>query len=606
LIAPVRAVALAGAKFTTRPEIIGTFGAVSSTHWLASAVGMSILERGGNAFDAAVATGFTLQIVEPHLSGPAGDMPAILYSARDRAVRVLCAQGVAPKAATIAKFRELGLAMIPGTGFLAAAVPGAFDGWMLLLRDYGTMAIDEVLAPAIAYAESGFPVLPRVTMSLLPLAEFFKAEWPSSAEVWLPGGQPPKPGTLHRTPGVAAVYRRILAEAKAAGGARERQIDAARDAFYRGFVAEEIDNFATRKPHIDGSGRRHASLLTVDDLVAWRATWEESASYDYGRYRVHKTGPWGQGPVLLQQLALLKGFDLSAVDTDGAEFIHVVTECAKLAFADREAFYGDPGFVDVPLQTLLSDDYNNSRRALVGEGASLELRAGLPALSESRLKTMLALAGSVTALGPGGGEPTFAPLPEYRGDTVHLDVVDRWGNMIAATPSGGWFQSSPIIPSLGFPLGTRAQMFWLAEGLPSSLIPGARPRTTLSPTLVERDGEPYLVCGSPGGDQQDQWTLLLLMRHFHHRLNLQEAIDSPMFNNMHFPASFTPRIFKPGVLAIEDRFATHKLDELARRGHRLTIADGWSLGRLCAASSAGGVIKAAATPRHMEAYAIGR
>jgi gamma-glutamyltranspeptidase / glutathione hydrolase len=606
LIAPVRAVAPAGAKFTTRPEIIGTFGAVSSTHWLASAVGMSILERGGNAFDAAVATGFTLQIVEPHLSGPAGDMPAILYSARDRAVRVLCAQGVAPKAATIAKFRELGLAMIPGTGFLAAAVPGAFDGWMLLLRDYGTMAIDEVLAAAIGYAENGFPVLPRVTMSLLPLAEFFKAEWPSSAEVWLPSGQPPKPGTLHRTPRVAAVYRRILAEAKAAGGARERQIDAARDAFYRGFVAEEIDNFATRKPHMDGSGQRHASLLNADDMAGWHATWEESASYDYGRYRVHKTGPWGQGPVLLQQLALVKGFDLSAVDPDGAELVHIVTECAKLAFADREAFYGDPGFVDVPLQTLLSDDYNSSRRALVGEDASLELRAGLPALSEPRLKTMLALAGSVTAFGPGGGEPTFAPLPEYRGDTVHLDVIDRWGNMIAATPSGGWFQSSPIIPSLGFPLGTRAQMFWLAEGLPSSLIPGARPRTTLSPTLVERDGEPYLVCGSPGGDQQDQWTLLLLMRHFHHRLNLQEAIDSPMFNNMHFPASFTPRIFKPGVLAIEDRFATHTLDELAQRGHRLTIADGWSLGRLCAASSAGGVIKAAATPRHMEAYAIGR
>jgi gamma-glutamyltranspeptidase/glutathione hydrolase len=606
LIAPVRAVAPAGAKFTTRPEIIGTFGAVSSTHWLASAVGMSILERGGNAFDAAVATGFTLQIVEPHLSGPAGDMPAILYSARDRAVRVLCPQGVAPKAATIAKFRELGLAMIPGTGFLAAAVPGAFDGWMLLLRDYGTMAIDEVLTPAIGYAENGFPVLPRLTMSLLPLAEFFKAEWPSSAEVWLPGGQPPKPGTLHRTSGVAAVYRRILAEAKAAGGARERQIDAARDAFYRGFVAEEIDNFATRKPHMDGSGRRHAGLLNADDMAGWRATWEASATYDYGRHRVHKTGPWGQGPVLLQQLALLKGFDLSTVDPDGAEFVHVITECAKLAFADREAFYGDPGFVDVPLQTLLSDDYSNSRRALVGEDASLDLRAGLPALSEPRLKTLLALAGSVTALGPGGGEPTFAPLPEYRGDTVHLDVIDRWGNMIAATPSGGWFQSSPIIPSLGFPLGTRAQMFWLAEGLPSSLIPGARPRTTLSPTLVERDGEPYLVCGSPGGDQQDQWTLLLLMRHFHHRLNLQEAIDSPMFNNMHFPASFTPRIFKPGVLAIEDRFATHTLDELARRGHRLTIADGWSLGRLCAASRAGGVIKAAATPRHMEAYAIGR
>jgi gamma-glutamyltranspeptidase / glutathione hydrolase len=606
LTAPNRAGAGASAKFTTRPEIIGTFGAVSSTHWLASAVGMSILERGGNAFDAATATGFALQIVEPHLSGPAGDMPAILYNAHDRAVRVLCAQGVAPKAASIARFRELGLTMIPGTGFLAAAVPGAFDGWMLLLRDYGTMSIEEVLAPAIGYSENGFPVLPRLTMALLALVEFFKAEWPSSAEVWLSGGQPPRPGTLHRTPGTAAAYRRIVAEAKAAGGARERQIEAAREAFYGGFVAEAIDRFATRNPHMDGSGRRHASLLTADDMAGWRASWEPSASADYGRYRVHKTGPWGQGPVLLQQLALLRGFDLAALDPNGTEFVHTVTECAKLAFADREAFYGDPDFADVPLQTLLSDDYNDERRALVGENASLELRAGLPDLSGPRLKTMLALSGSATPVGPGGGEPTFAPLPEYRGDTVHLDVIDRWGNMIAATPSGGWLQSSPVIPELGFPLGTRAQMFWLAEGLPSSLIPGARPRTTLSPTLVERDGEPYLICGSPGGDQQDQWQTLLLLRHFHHGLNLQQAIDAPMFNNLHFPASFTPRAFKPGVLAIEDRFGTHTLDELERRGHRLNIADSWSLGRLCAASGANGIIRAAATPRHMEAYAIGR
>ena len=594
------------AAFTTRPEIIGTFGAVSSTHWLASAVGMSILERGGNAFDAAVATGITLQIVEPHLSGPAGDMPAILYSARDRAVRVLCAQGTAPAAATVRKFHELGLTLIPGTGFLAAAIPGAFDGWMLLLRDYGTMTVEQVLEPAIGYAENGFPVLPRVTMSLLPLVEFFKAEWPSSAAVWLPDGEPPKPGTLYRTPGVAATYKRIVAEAKAAGGDRERQIEAARDAFYRGFVAEAIDRFATRTPQMDGTGRRNVGLLTAGDMAGWRATWEDSASYEYGRWRVHKTGPWGQGPVLLQQLALLKGYDLAALDPNGPDFVHVVTECAKLAFADREAFYGDPAFAEVPLATLLSDAYNDSRRELVGKDASLELRPGLPELSTQRLKTMLALAGSATPVGPGGGEPTFAPLPEYRGDTVHLDIIDRWGNMIAATPSGGWYQSSPVIPALGFPLGTRAQMFWLAEGLPSSLIPGARPRTTLSPTLVERDGAPYLVCGSPGGDQQDQWTLLLLLRHFHHRKNLQEAIDAPMFNNMHFPSSFTPRLAKPGALAIEDRFGAETLAELTRRGHRLNVADGWSLGRLCAASSTNGLIKAAATPRHMEAYAIGR
>ena len=477
---------------------------------------------------------------------------------------------------------------------------------MLLLRDYGTMTVEQVLEPAIGYAENGFPVLPRVTMSLLPLVEFFKAEWPSSAAVWLPDGEPPKPGTLYRTPGVAATYKRIVAEAKAAGGDRERQIEAARDAFYRGFVAEAIDRFATRTPQMDGTGRRNVGLLTAGDMAGWRATWEDSASYDYGRWRVHKTGPWGQGPVLLQQLALLKGYDLAALDPNGPEFVHVVTECAKLAFADREAFYGDPAFAEVPLATLLSDAYNNSRRELVGKDASLELRPGLPGLSTTRLKTMLALAGSATPVGPGGGEPTFAPLPEYRGDTVHLDIIDRWGNMIAATPSGGWYQSSPVIPALGFPLGTRAQMFWLAEGLPSSLIPGARPRTTLSPTLVERDGAPYLVCGSPGGDQQDQWTLLLLLRHFHHRKNLQEAIDAPMFNNMHFPSSFTPRLAKPGALAIEDRFGAETLAELTRRGHRLNVADGWSLGRLCAASSTNGLIKAAATPRHMEAYAIGR
>jgi len=595
-----------GARFTTRPEIIGTFGAVSTTHWLASAVGMAILERGGNAFDAAVAAGFTLQIVEPHLCGPAGDMPAILYSARERAVRVLCAQGTAPAQATIAKFRELGLTMIPGTGFLAAAIPGAFDGWMLLLRDYGTITVEEALAPAIGYAENGFPILPRVTMSLLPLADFFKTEWPSSAAVWLPNGAPPKPGILYRTPATANTYRRILAEAKAAGGGRERQIEAARDAFYRGFVADAVDRFATRVPHMDGTGRRHVALLTGDDMAGWRASFEDSVFIDYGRHRVHKTGPWGQGPVLLQQLALLKGFDLAALDPNGAEFVHIAAECAKLAFADREAFYGDPAFADVPLARLLSDAYNDSRRALIDDRASLELRAGLPELSAPRLKKIFAFAGSAAPVGPGGGEPTFAPLPEHRGDTVHLDVIDRWGNFISATPSGGWFQSSPVIPELGFPLGTRAQMFWLVDGLPSSLVPGARPRTTLSPTLVERDGEPYLVCGSPGGDQQDQWTLLLLLRHFHHRLNLQEAIDAPMFNTMHFPSSFTPRLARPGALAIEDRFGQVALDELARRGHRLTVADGWSLGRLCAASRSSGVIKAAATPRHMEAYAIGR
>lgn len=596
---------VAGPKFTTRPEIIGTFGAVSSTHWLASAVGMSILERGGNAFDAAVATGFALQVVEPHLNGPGGDLPAVYYSQRDRQVRVLCAQGVAPASAAIERYRNLGIKLIPGTGFLAATVPGAFDGWMLMLRDYGTMSLSQVLEPAIAYADSGFPVLPRVTMAIIPLAEFFRAEWPSSAAVWLPGGSAPRPWVLHKTPDMARTYRRILNEASAAGSDRVIQIETARKCFYRGFVAEAIDRFV-RTPVMDGTGRRNAGLLTGDDMAQWQASIEPSVHYDYGRWRVHKTAAWGQGPVLLQQLALLKGFDIAGMDPNGAEFVHTVIECAKLAFADREIFYGDPVDPAVPLTSLLGDSYNNARRKLVSGQASLDLRPGLPEISASRLAIIQRLAGSETPTGPGGGEPTFAPLPEFRGDTVHLDVIDRWGNMVAATPSGGWLQSSPVIPELGFPLGTRAQMFWLEEGLPSSLAPRRRPRTTLTPTLVERDGAPYLVCGSPGGDQQDQWTMLLLLRHFHHGLNLQEAIDAPMFHSMHFPSSFSPRQAKPGAVSIEERFGAGVLDELERRGHRLAVADGWSLGRLCAASHANGLIKAAATPRHMEAYAIGR
>ena len=241
--------------------------------------------------------------------------------------------------------------MIPGTGFLAAAVPGAFDGWMLLLRDFGTMAIDEVLAPAIAYAENGFPVLPRVTMSLLPLVEFFKAEWPSSAEVWLPGGQPPKPGTLFtERPASPPFTDAFSPKRKQPAATRERQIEAARDASIAVSSPRRSTILRPATSHMDGSGRRHAPVDRRRYGGLARHFGRSPASYDYGRYRVHKTGPWGQGPVLLQQLALLKGFDLSAVDPDSAEFVHVVTECAKLAFADREAFYGDPGFVDVPLR----------------------------------------------------------------------------------------------------------------------------------------------------------------------------------------------------------------------------------------------------------------
>ncbi|MDC7786604.1 gamma-glutamyltransferase family protein [Rhodoplanes sp. TEM] len=592
--------------FTTRPEIRGTFGAIATTHWIASAVGMSVLERGGNAFDAAAAAGFVLQIVEPHLVGPGGDLPIILKAHDAPAPVVICGQGPYPAAATREAFGALGLAQVPGTGLLPSVVPGSFDAWMLLLRDYGTWTVADVLAAAIGYAETGFPVLPRVASSIYAARDFFKAEWPTSAAVWLPGGEVPRPRALMRTPAIAATYRRIVAEAEAAGRDRVAQIERARDAFYRGFVAEAIDRFYATAALMDSTGRRNRGLLTGDDLARYSARVEPTVSRRFGEVEVHKTGPWGQGPVMLETLALLDGFDLAAMDPAGPDFVHVVVESMKLAYADREVFYGDPDVVDVPLDTLLSDDYAAARRALIGETASTALRPGDLAGAAERMARVLAMAGRETPVGLGHGEPTFPPLPVEWGDTVHLDVVDRFGNMISATPSGGWLQSSPVVPGIGFPITTRGQMGWLEPGHPSTVRPGARPRTTLTPTLVTRDGEACLAIGTPGGDQQDQWVAAVLLRHLVHGLDLQAAIDAPLFTCRHFPQSFYPRTIEPNRLLIEERFGEATLAALRARGHDLKVEGPWSLGRVCAVARRDGMITAAATPRLMQAYAIGR
>lgn len=595
--------------FTTRPEIRGTFGVVTSTHWVASAVGMAALERGGNAFDAAVACGFTLQVVEPHLNGPGGDLPAVFYSRREDRVRVLCAQGPAPAAATISAYRDLGLDLIPGSGFLAAVVPGAFDGWMTLLRDYGTQSLREVLTPAIAYARNGYPVVERITATVDTVRELFETEWPSSAAVYLKGGRPPQPGSLFANPAMAETYARILAEAEAGGGSREAVIDRARAIWAKGWVAAAIDRFVHDEPLMDVSGRRHRGLLTAQDMAEWQPVYEDPTTYDYGRYRVCKGGPWSQGPALLQALAILDGMGVADMDPTGPDFVHAVTEAIKLAFADREAFYGDPDFVDVPMQTLLSAEYNAGRRKLIGERASLDLRPGSVPGYQRSLDAALGVDASVDPRAlesMGVGEPTVSKSGVASGDTVHMDIIDRDGNMFSATPSGGWLQSSPIIPELGFCLGNRAQMFWLDESSPSSLAPRKRPRTTLSPGFALRDGEPYLAFGTPGGDQQDQWSLLLFLHHVDHGMNLQEAIDCPAFHSEHFPSSFWPRGRKPGRVVLERRFPEATTDTLARRGHDVQVGEEWSEGRLTAAAKDGDMLKAAANPRGMQGYAVGR
>jgi gamma-glutamyltranspeptidase / glutathione hydrolase len=601
--------------FTTRPQLAGTFGMVASTHWLASAAGMSVLEKGGNAFDAAVAAGFVLQVVEPHLNGPGGEVPVVAYDTRlgqgRSGVFVLDGQGPAPAAATLAAFADLGLDLVPGSGLLAAVVPAAFGTWMLLLERHGTMRPRDVLEYAIGYARDGYPMLPTASAQIEAMAGTFRAHWPTSAEVYLGNGVPAA-GQRFANPALAATYSRVLEEAEAAGSSREAQIEAARRAFYEGFVAEAITAYLDGAEVMDVTGQRHRGLLAGDDLAGWRASAEEPATLDFRGFTVCKTGPWGQGPVFLQQLAQLDALDLAAMGAGSADFIHAVTESCKLAMADREAWYGDPRFSEVPLAGLLSAEYAAQRRALIGDQASAELIPGAPAGVAGRLPgyALAAFGGpglAGVAAGAGIGEPTMISSPQLgTGDTCHLDVADRFGNLVSATPSGGWLQSSPVVPGLGFCLGSRAQMFALTPGFASSLAPGRRPRTTLSPSLALRDGEPYLAFGTPGGDQQDQWTLAVFLNHAVFGMNLQEAIDFPAFHTDHMPSSFYPRAAQPRSLTVESRVGEQVVAGLTARGHDVSVRGPWSQGRVSAVSRSGGFLYAGANPRGMQGYAAGR
>ncbi|AGP55445.1 gamma-glutamyltransferase family protein [Streptomyces rapamycinicus] len=620
--------------FTTRPTLQGTHGMVSSTHWLASQSAMAVLEDGGNAFDAAVAAGFVLHVVEPHLNGPAGEVPIILAPAGGEPT-VLCGQGPAPAGATIDHYTALGLDLVPGTGPLAAAVPGAFDAWMVLLRDHGTKRLAEVLRYAIGYAEHGHPAVERIGETVETVRELFETEWTTSAELYLPDGKSPTAGRLLTNPALAATWRRLIAEAEGAGPGRETQIEAARRVWREGFVAEELADAAAR-PAMDSSGHRNAGTMTGDDLAAFEATYEPPLRHFWNGWTVCKAGPWSQGPVLLQQLALLP-YGLNEADLGTPDFLHLLIEGGKLAMADREAWYGDAA--DVPLAELLSRPYNDERRALIGEQASYELRPGHPGSRTPRLskQALAAVARAASgadgpAAGPGGGEPTVGggdlglglggpaagePAVDRdgvtRGDTCHLDVVDRWGNMVAATPSGGWLQSNPVIPALGFPLGTRLQMTWLDPGLPNSLTPGRRPRTTLTPSLALRGDTPVMAFGTPGGDQQDQWSThfflgVALRAPVRSGLDLQGAIDAPNWHQESFPGSFHPRAMTAGRVVVEPRIGEPAIAELRRRGHDVVVGDPWSEGRLCAVARdpETGVLLAAANPRGAQGYAVGR
>lgn len=611
-----------GAAQTTRPEIVGTFGVAASTHWLASQTAMGVLERGGNAFDAAVAGGFVLQVVEPHLNGAGGEVPILFWSESQRKVQVINGQGCAPTLATVDYFRSLGLELVPGIGLLPATVPGAFGAWMRLLRDHGTWTLRDVLAPAIGYARQGFPLVPRIVQAMLAVEPLFRREWTTSASHWFPQGRIPRPGNLFAQPALATTYERIIQEAERAGSKREAQIDAAQACWYRGFVAQAIDQFCKQTAVMDTTGRRNAGLLRMEDLAHWQADVEDPITLSFGEVTLAKCGPWSQGLTLLQQMGMADLQALQKTDPCGADFVHCVAEGAKLALADRAAWLGDPRHARVPVDALLSPQYLRERAGLIGSSASTVLRPGSPAgltpyLPDSEIAIRALAAGDSRF---GIGEPTFAELPPpatwaeqeiFTGDTCHMDVIDRHGNMVSATPSGGWLSSSPVIPELGFALNTRLQITWLDERSPNVLSPGKRPCTTLSPSLAFRKGQPWMVFGTPGGDQQDQWQAAFLLRHVLHGMNLQEAIDAPAWHVEHFASSFWPRKTQLNRLVLEGRFDPSVIADLRERGHEVVVGPDWSEGRLSACSRETDgqgrlLLRAAANPRGMQGYACGR
>src|SRR5438132_7902554 len=464
--------------FATRPVLQGSLGMVAAGHYLAAASGLNQLEKGDHAVDAGVAAGFALALLKPQSVGIGGEVPILIHLAEQGRSVAINGQGWAPRAATIDWFRTHGIRLIPSDGFLPATVPAQFASWCTALLNFGTASLADVLGPSVELAEHGFPVYAALRNAVARVAERYQREWPTSAAIYLPNGRLPAEGDLLRNLDWARTLKGAIdASLREERFGRQASIQAAIDYFYVGPVAQKAVEFSSQTTSSDDSGQAHSGLLALDDFVAFGRNGtliDDPVHATYRGVEVLKCGPWSQGPVLLQHLKLLEGYDLGALGHNTADYLHVYLECAKLAFADRERYYGDPEFVSVPLGLLLSDEYAAERREMIDERqASLEHRPG-----------SVASAAAATSAGR---------WPVVTGDTTHVDVVDRWGNLFAATPSGGWIGSSPVVEGLGFPLGTRGQMFYLDERHPNSLVPGKRPRTTLTPSLALRDGQPWLA-----------------------------------------------------------------------------------------------------------------
>ena len=419
----------------TRPKVTGKNGVVAAGHHLAAAAGVKMFAKGGNAVDAGVAAGFALTVLKPCENSMGGECPILIYSPREKKVFAISGQGTAPKKATVEWFLNNTVDLIPGDGYLGAMVPGLFGSYCTALQKFGTLSLGDVLGPAVELAE-GYPVYGYLCEMIDEHSKRFGEEWPSTASVFMPGGKVPEAGQVLRQPALANTFRRLIkAEAEHANEGRECAIESAIEYYYKGEIADDILEFSHSFPVKDATGNYHTSLLEKEDFNNYKTRIEEPISAQYRNCTVYKCGPWTQGPVFLQQLKLLEGFDLKGMKHNSAEYLHAIIECSKLAFADREKYYGDPLFSEIPLDKLLSEEYNKDRRKGVN-----------PKKANNSVMW----------------DPQ-EPLDDgsFDGDTTHLDVIDDEGFMISAMPSGAWIHSSPVIPKLGFPIGTRGQMFSL-------------------------------------------------------------------------------------------------------------------------------------------------
>ena len=555
---------------TFHPRLFGTRGAVAANSNLSVAAGVEILRSGGNAIDAAVAASFVEGLVNPQMHTIGGECPILVRPAGERRVYAVNGNMAAPGNATPEAFRARGHADVPSLGILAAGVPAAFGAFVTALARWGTMPLKEVIAPAIALARNGFPVsdglLKQHKYGIGPMEKRFRDEWPGSARLYLPGGRVPQAGELLRNEALARTLD-YLASAKDP-----------LQAFYKGDVAAEIARFS----------RDREGLLAREDLAAFETRIEDPVSLRLGDTELFKTGFWSQGPAELQALAILWQHDLAEIGFGTADYCHLLIEAMKLAYADREQYYGDPQKTVVPGKILLSDEYTRRRAGLIDlRRANRELRPG-----DARRNA---------ALLP--DDERFVPK-DWGAGTVHVDAVDAKGNMASFTPSGAWISSAEVIEPLGFPLSVRMMTVYLEpEHHPNVVAPFKRPRTTLTPSMAFRNGKPWMAFGTMGGDNQGQWLLQYYLCVAAFGMSIPEAIEAPRLSSEHTPGFFAPHASEPNRVRIEPRFGAKVLDELRRRGHDLDVAPDWTEGFVSAAAfdEDTGLIEAGCDPRGSKA-----